>query len=102
MSERTWGFNSPLAHPGVRTLGTRRDTPTGALLAYTKHEGVGLEFVRFVLRRLRAQRALGVGIVVTLPFAIAAISSAPIFVDGARSAIYQGHPAELRASLTTD
>jgi putative ABC transport system permease protein len=48
-----------------------------------------LEIVRFVIRRLRAQRALGVGIVVTLAFAIAAISSAPIFIDGARAAIYQ-------------
>ena len=48
-----------------------------------------MEIVRFVIRRLRAQRALGVGIVVTLAFAIAAISSAPIFIDGARSAIYQ-------------
>ena len=48
-----------------------------------------MEIVRFVIRRLRAQRALALGIVVTLAFAIAAISSAPIFIDGARSAIYQ-------------
>jgi hypothetical protein len=52
------------------------------------HEGVGLEIVRFVIRRLRAQRALAVGVVVTLAFAIAAIASAPIFVGGARAAIY--------------
>ncbi len=48
-----------------------------------------MEIVRFVVRRLRAQRALAVGIVVTLAFAIAGISSAPIFIDGARAAIYQ-------------
>ena len=48
-----------------------------------------MEIVRFVIRRLRAQRALAVGIVVTLAFAIAGIASAPIFIDGARAAIYQ-------------
>ena len=48
-----------------------------------------MEIVRFVIRRLRAQRALAVGIVATLAFAIAGISSAPIFIDGARAAIYQ-------------
>ena len=63
--------------------------PTGALLAYTQHEEMGLEIVRFVIRRLRAQRALAAGIVVTLAFVIAALSSAPIFIDGARAAIYE-------------
>ena len=48
-----------------------------------------MEIVRFVIRRLHAQRALAVGIVATLAFAIAGISSAPIFIDGARAAIYQ-------------
>ena len=47
-----------------------------------------MEIIRFVIGRLRAQRALAVGIVVTLAFAIAAITSAPIFIDGSRAAIY--------------
>jgi putative ABC transport system permease protein len=48
-----------------------------------------LEIARFVFRRLRAQRALAAGIVITLSFAIAAVASAPIFIDGARAAIYR-------------
>jgi putative ABC transport system permease protein len=48
-----------------------------------------LEIVRFVFRRFRAQRALAAGIVITLSFAIAAVASAPIFIDGARAAIFR-------------
>jgi len=48
-----------------------------------------LEIVRFVFRRFRAQRALAAGIVITLSFAIASVASAPIFIDGAREAIYR-------------
>jgi hypothetical protein len=47
-----------------------------------------MEIIRFALRRLRAQRALAVAIVVTLAFAVGAIASAPIFIDGSRAAIY--------------
>jgi ABC-type antimicrobial peptide transport system permease subunit len=43
--------------------------------------------LRFLIRRLAAQRLLGIGVVATLAFSIGVMAAGPIYTDGARASI---------------
>jgi FtsX-like permease family len=50
--------------------------------------------LRFLIRRLAAQRLLGIGVVATLAFSIGVMAAGPIYIDGARASIVAATFAE--------